>query len=77
VDIAFKLITFLDLRVAADAADHVEEITRRRIQKDPSVQEVASYLIEEDDGVFRATSGTGISSVRSRVGKASKRLSFD
>ncbi|KAE9528636.1 hypothetical protein AGLY_012211 [Aphis glycines] len=44
VDSAFKLITSPDQQVAADAADHVEEVTRRRIQKDPSVQEVASYL---------------------------------
>ncbi|XP_027850614.2 uncharacterized protein LOC114129936 [Aphis gossypii] len=76
VDSAFKLITSPDQRVAADAADHVEEVAIRRIQKDPSVQEVASYLSGEDEGVFRAARGTGVSSVWSRARNASKRLSI-
>ncbi|XP_060845386.1 uncharacterized protein LOC132924968 [Rhopalosiphum padi] len=77
VDSAFKLYTSPDLRVASDAADHAEEVTRRRISKDPSIHEVASYLSGEDEGVFRATRGSGVSSVWSRARNASKRLNVE
>ncbi|XP_060848457.1 uncharacterized protein LOC132927897 [Rhopalosiphum padi] len=77
VDSAFKLYTSPDLRVASDAADHAEEVTRRRISKDPSVLEVASYLSGEDEGVIRTTRGSGVSSVWSRARNASKRLNVE
>ncbi|XP_060879164.1 uncharacterized protein LOC132951368 [Metopolophium dirhodum] len=74
VDSAFKLVSSPDLRVAEDAAEHVEEVTRRRICKVPTIHEVASYLSGEDEGVFRESRGTGVSSVWSRARNASKRL---
>jgi len=60
--------------VAVDAAEHVEKVAGRRLQKEPSVQEVALYLTGEDKAVFRTTRGTGVSSVWSRARNASKRL---
>ncbi|XP_060856705.1 uncharacterized protein LOC132934417 [Metopolophium dirhodum] len=74
VDSGFKLVTSPDLRVASDAADHVQEVTRWRISKDPSIQEVASYLSGEDEGVFRVVRGSGVTSVWSRARNVSKRL---
>ncbi|XP_022166275.1 uncharacterized protein LOC111030878 [Myzus persicae] len=74
VDSGFKLLTSPDMRVAEDAAAHVEDVTRRRISKDPSIHEVASYLSGVDEGVFREARGTGVSGVWSRARNASKRL---
>ncbi len=53
MDSAFKLITSPDQRVAEDAAEHVEEVTKRRISKEPSIHEVGAYLSGKDEGVFR------------------------
>jgi len=53
VDSAFKPVTSPDQRVAEDASEHVEEVTKRRISKDPSVHEIGAYLSGEDEGVFR------------------------
>ncbi|KAF0711758.1 Retrovirus-related Pol polyprotein from type-2 retrotransposable element R2DM, partial [Aphis craccivora] len=53
---AFKLITFLDQRVAEDAAEHVEKVTKRRISKELSIHEVGAYLSGKDEGVARNAS---------------------
>ncbi|KAF0713258.1 Reverse transcriptase domain-containing protein, partial [Aphis craccivora] len=74
VDSAFKLFTSPDQRVAEDAAEHAEEVTKRRISKEPSIHEVGAYLSGEDEGVFREARGTGVASVWSRARNASKRL---
>lgn len=74
VDSGFKLISSPDQRVAEDAAEHVKEVTGRRISKDPSIQEVSSYLSGEVEGVFREARGTGVCGVWSRARNVSKRL---
>jgi len=66
VDSEFKLVTSPNLRVTDDEAEHVQEVTRQRISKDLSIQEVASYLSGEDKGVFREVRGTGVTSVCGR-----------
>jgi len=60
VDSAFKLITSPDQRVAEDAAEHVEEVTKWWISKEPSIHEVDAYLSGDDEGVFREARGTGV-----------------
>jgi len=62
------MVTSPDIRVAEYVAEHVEEVTKRRVSKDPSIQEVGAYLSGEDEGVFREAQGTGIVSVWWRVG---------
>jgi len=74
VDSGFKLVTSPDPRVSEDAAEHVKEVTRQRICKDPSIPEVAAYLSGEDEGVFRDARVVGVNSVWSRARNASKRL---
>ncbi|KAL4103983.1 hypothetical protein QTP88_019296 [Uroleucon formosanum] len=74
VDSGFKMISSPDQRVAEDVAEHVKEVTGRRISKDPSIQEVSSYLSGEEEGVFREARDTGISGVWSRARNVSKRL---
>lgn len=71
---AFILVTSPDQSVVADVSDHVEEVTRWRISKEPSKQEIGAYLSGEGEGVFWEARGTGFASVWSRARHASKRL---
>lgn len=57
IDSSFKLLTSPDMRVAADAASHAEEVIKNKISNDPSVREVSLYLSCEDEGVFREAMG--------------------
>jgi len=74
VDSGYILISSPDLRVAGDAAEHVKEVTGRRISKDPSIQEVSNLPVQCGRRRVPGGRGTGVSSVWSRAWNASKRL---